>query len=107
MFYFIATGWTWKAELKLIASALLIVLAICAPLWWLLYRPEQAAEARHAAERAHAAFQPGDIVRSRVTNFRGMVTGVSCAVGCEFRVRFYAATMVPVWVEEYEIEPAK
>lgn len=94
----------------LIAAILAIPLSMVAGCVWLFfYQRAEMAEANRVSANsyAHAAFATGDVVSSRVTRFRGMVTALDCYRSCTYRVRFYAATMEPIWVQEYEIEASQ
>lgn len=94
----------------LIAAIITIPLSMVAGIVWLfLHQRAEIAEANRvsASSYARAAFSTSDVVRSRVTRFRGMVTGLDCYRSCIYRVRFYAATMEPIWVQEYEIEASQ
>lgn len=60
---------------------------------------------REQAERV-APFHKGDIVKSRVMGFRGMVTGLRCQfTPCEYWVRFYGQSSEEISVNGFEIEP--
>lgn len=61
-----------------------------------------------AFQEQHARYHEGDIVRSKIGRFRGIVEDRFCRPsGCEYEVKFPTATMQPQWVEQYEIEPAQ
>lgn len=64
-------------------------------------------ERERLALYASAPYSVGQIVRSKVGGFRGVVSAISCGNVCTYRVRFPVASMQEQWVSAYEIEPSK
>lgn len=92
--------WLWMAGTP---AACLAVMAL---FFGLMSHLQHKRDAEETAEVASAPYHVGDIVRTRVANFRGVVTNVICYRGCQFQVRFTAASMQPQWMYPGEIELA-
>lgn len=90
----------WLATL----TAAVLILSLFGWLFWTMKVTTDQAIDRAQTARVHAQFYTGEIVRSKVAKLRGVVLMVDCFGGCAYRVRFYQASMQPVWVQPFEIE---
>lgn len=55
-----------------------------------------------------AAFHSGEIVKTSIADFRGMIVRRTCQPnGCWYLVRFNVASMEPQWLSEIELERVK
>lgn len=86
---------------------IVIVVAICAVPVWFVY--DQTTKHRIAVEAATKAarFSVGQVVRSKIGRFRGVVTSMGCNYECHYAVRFPTASMQEQWVLESELEPER
>lgn len=84
-----------------------ITLAILGGPIWFVY--DQTIKQRIAVEAATKAarFSVGQVVRSKIGRFRGVVTSVGCYGECHYSVRFPTASMQEQWVLESELEPER
>ena len=96
------TGMGWKWVLSFAAIMLCMVGGFA---WFVISEHNELADKIDRAN-AGALFHPGDMVRSKVGGFRGIITDSGCYYACEYKVRFPVASMEPRWVSETEIELA-
>lgn len=94
-------------EKLIMVSVILVVFGGMAGLFWHQNSLITARQDASAREEEASKYKRGEIVRSRVTRFRGVVRSVDCYQGCSYNVRFPQASMQAVWVKEYEIEAAQ
>lgn len=92
--------WLW------VAGPIVGFLACAALFFGYMSHIQHKHDAAEVAAVANAPYHVGDIVRTRVANFRGVVTGVICYNGCQFEVRFTVASMQLQWMYPGEIELA-
>lgn len=94
----------WIIGLSTLGMVLTITACVAGPLFYWQHAESMATD----KARANAAFQVGEIVKTRIANFRGMVTDVVCrSEGCNYVVRFNVASMEPQYLGEYELQRAK
>lgn len=87
----------------MIAVFITFVIAI-AFVSWSIYESSLEYEARDLAA-LHSKFRPGEMVKTHIANFRGVITDRRCEAGsCDYAVRFPVNSMEPVWMGETELE---
>lgn len=98
-----ASDYGFIVVFALIIWACVMLAAFAGYSWYEAYQSSKRQEYLYS----HVAFMPGEIVRSRIANFRGVVTAVSCYESCEYRVRFPVNSMEPIWMQPGELEKAQ